>query len=231
MGSATGAGAGAWGCVAAAIGRAPAAGTEDEGEGACAGGVADAPCAAATASAMPCHHGFFRSKKTSSDSVPYKVTSRKKDPSGFARQELSRIKKLVAALIWAMQSMTQQFSRLPLRFYLELLRGRRLQPALEPEQALLREWWRPELLQRVSAAQERVPQWEGKAQLRRLEGGLAAAQQVLLPAERAPAGQVPCHHHLHQVPSALVLILHISTRHIPDQLTLSLATKASKSCT
>ena len=29
-------------------------------------------------------------------------------------------------------------------------------------------------------------------------------------------------------PSALVLILHISTRHIPDQLTLSLATKASK---
>ena len=76
-----------------------------------------------------------------------------------------------------------------------------------------------------------MPQWVGKVRLRRPEGGLAAVQQVLRPAERAPAGQDPCHHHLDQVPSALVLILHISTRHIPDQLTLSLATKASKSCT
>lgn len=142
MGSATGAGAGAgaWGCVAAAIGRAPAAGTEDEGEGACAGGVADAPCAAATASAIPCHHGFFGSKKTSSDSVPDKVTIRKREPSRFARQKLSRIKTLIAALLRAVKNMTQHYSRLSFSFYLELLRVRRLRPALEPEQVLLREW-------------------------------------------------------------------------------------------
>ena len=126
-------------------------------------------------------------KKTSSEIALDRAISRKKDPSRFARQELSCIMKLIAALIRAMQ--TQQFSQLSLRLYLELLQVRRLRPASEPGQVPLREWWRPELLQRVSAAQERAPQCLGKVQLRRQQGGLAAVQQGLQPAERAPAGQ------------------------------------------
>ena len=90
-----------------------------------------------------------------------------------------------------MQPATQQCAQRSLRFYLELLLARRLRPAWEPEQVLLREWWRPEPLQQVSAAQERVPLWVGKGQLllRPQEWDWAAAQQALPQAERAPAGQ------------------------------------------